>query len=104
MEGKIAVLACPPQPTMAKGTVTPGLCTGERPATEVQGRRRRAMTLMNKLEIREAAQQFRDNGFVILRGALGTEELRLLQEETRAQIAAGPDREPRGDFMSKGGP
>lgn len=47
------------------------------------------------------AEGYRRDGFCVLSGALSPVELQLLQEETAAQIAAGPEREPRTDFMTR---
>lgn len=48
----------------------------------------------------EAAAAVQRDGFVVLRDVLSAEELSLLQEESMAQIEAGPDREPAGHFRS----
>ncbi|MFT5222474.1 MAG: phytanoyl-CoA hydroxylase [Glaciecola sp.] len=47
------------------------------------------------------AKAFREQGFVKLSGVLDADELEALQTETRAQIDAGPLREPHGDFRLK---
>lgn len=56
------------------------------------------------VDANEAAARFREDGYLILRNAVDPAELRLLQEETLAQIEAGPHREPRGDFYTKPSP
>lgn len=47
------------------------------------------------------ADGYRRDGFCVLSGALSPVELQLLQEETAAQISAGPEREPRSDFITR---
>lgn len=50
------------------------------------------------------ARRFDEDGFVILRGLIDADELRSLQAETAAQIAAGFDHEPASDFVTGPGP
>ena len=52
------------------------------------------------VDIAEATRKFDEDGFVILRGLIGGDELAALQEETAAQIAAGHDRQPSSDFLT----
>ncbi|HET7571091.1 MAG TPA: phytanoyl-CoA dioxygenase family protein [Gaiellaceae bacterium] len=49
----------------------------------------------------DLADAFRADGYLVLRGLIRPDELAALQEETLAQIEAGPKREPRGDFGCK---
>lgn len=53
------------------------------------------------LDLDALVADFRRDGFCVIRGALDAGELAALQEETWAQIAAGPDREPSTDFMMR---
>ena len=62
------------------------------------------MSTTTATDVRGAARRFREDGYLILRDVLNPDELGLLQEETLAQIEAGPDRDPRGDFVTKPSP
>lgn len=45
-------------------------------------------------------RQFRELGYAVLPGVVGEAELEQLRTEAQAQIDAGPDRQPAGDFLS----
>jgi ectoine hydroxylase-related dioxygenase (phytanoyl-CoA dioxygenase family) len=52
-------------------------------------------------ELQELVADYRRDGFVRLPALIDHEELVDLQQETAAQIDAGPDREPAEDFSTK---
>ena len=60
--------------------------------------------MTSTMNLTELAATFREQGYVVLPQLVKGAELEALQTETRAQIDAGPDREPRSDFGRKSRP
>ena len=59
---------------------------------------------MHDQSVAQDVDHFIEHGFVVVRGSISESELGALREETAAQIAAGPERSPRSDFVVKARP